>query len=194
MRINGTYAPLLALASTACLLLGGVPQVARADVAGRTPPAATAPQVNLPAGRETANAAEELTQLQEDTVLLKAQLKRLDAQAQVAERTAALNRLGGAPNGLDEIRVVAIEGLGRKLLATLQLPDGGQFDVHPGDTLPNGMHIAAIENRSVTIERKGEKPTQLLLTAFQGDIPHTASVSNQPYPGPALPSLSFPKD
>lgn len=186
------------LIGAACLLLFGLPPV-YADPATAPHPAPTAPTVlsaapvdNSPSGREGASAAEEMTHLQEDTVLLKAQLKRLDAQTEVAEKSAALNRLGDN-GGLEQIQVVAIEGLGHKMQATLQFPDGGQFDVGPGDTLPNGIRIASIEAKSVTVERHGEKPARLLLVALQAGAARNTA---QPYSAYQMPfsSLPFPKD
>ncbi|MFM0040917.1 type IV pilus biogenesis protein PilP [Paraburkholderia sediminicola] len=110
------------------------------------------PSAEAPNGAWMPNAAAELTRLQEQTVLLKAEIKKLDAQAEVAQRTAALTRLGSAGSvdaGSDAVRVVAIEGLGHRFSATLQSTDGAQFDVSAGDVLPNGLHIVSIASNEV---------------------------------------------
>ncbi|MEW6343417.1 MAG: type IV pilus biogenesis protein PilP [Paraburkholderia sp.] len=115
--------------------------------------AANAPPAEAANGAWTSNAAAELTRLQEQTVLLKAEIKKLDAQAEVAQRTAALTRLGSAGTavdaGSDAVRVVAIEGLGRRFSATLQSAEGEEFDVSAGDVLPNGLHIVSIAPNEV---------------------------------------------
>lgn len=104
-------------------------------------PGATAP------GAWSATAAAQLTHLEEQTVLLKAEIRKLDAQAEVAQRTAALARLGSAAR-IDplsaSVRVAAIEGIGRRYTAVLQTGDGQRFEVVSGDELPNGMKIVSI--------------------------------------------------
>jgi len=95
----------------------------------------------------TSDAAAQLTHLEEETMLLKAQIKKLDAQAEVAQRTAALSRLGSAaaldPAG-QSVRVVSIEGFGHRYSAVIQTGDGQRFDVAAGDVLPNGLRIVSI--------------------------------------------------
>ncbi len=117
--------------------VAGQPATTRASSAAPEPP---------PSGW-SANAAAQLTRLEEQTVLLKAEIRRLDAQAEVAQRTAALARLGSAAT-IDpvsqNVRVVAIEGLGRRYSAVVQTGDGQRFDVAPGDELPNGLKIVSI--------------------------------------------------
>lgn len=100
-----------------------------------------------------ADAAAQLTHLEEETMLLKAQVKKLDAQAEVAQRTAALSRLGSSAAALDtvgqSVQVVAIEGVGRRYSAVIQTGDGQRFDVAAGDELPNGMRIVSIGANAV---------------------------------------------
>jgi type IV pilus biogenesis protein PilP len=111
-------------------------------------PPAPPPAAALPADSGwTSDAAAQLTHLEEETMLLKAQIKKLDAQAEVAQRTAALSRLGSGaaldPAG-QSLRVVSIEGFGRRYSAVIQTGDGQRFDVAAGDVLPNGLRIVSI--------------------------------------------------
>jgi len=143
----------------ACACLLGVAGAARAaDIGVSAPTVAThAPAATVGASARdpdagtratTLDAAERMTRLQEQTMLLKAEIKKLDAQAEVARRSAALAQFGNSATLAGEdgatVRVVAIEGLGHRYSATLQMGEGEQFDVGPGDTLPNGLHIVSI--------------------------------------------------
>lgn len=106
----------------------------------------------------TLAAANELMSLQEDTVVLKAQLKKLDAQAQVAERQASLGRMGQSIS-YDDITVVATQSLGGHRMATIDIDNGNELDVQAGDTLPNGMHVLAIRSGAVVVDRNGHRQT-----------------------------------
>ena len=138
-------------------------------------------------------AAAELMRLQEDTVVLKAQLKKLDAQAQVAERERALDRLSGGPS-YDDVRVLATQSLGTATSATLSLSDGTEVEARSGDTLPNGMRVVAIRAGLVTVERHGGKRMVLPVWSARGVSRMAAqqgvpSMSMVP-PIPTLPGLS----
>ncbi|APR38335.1 type IV pilus biogenesis protein PilP [Paraburkholderia sp. SOS3] len=153
-------------------------------------------QQSEPSGSTTSNAADELMHLQEQTLLLKAQLKKLDAQAQVAERTAALSRLGGGgaddiDSGRGALRVVAIEGLGRRLSATLQTVDGQQFDVAAGDQLPNGVRIVSVAANEVLARSNSGRTLHLMPVLSRGAVPYgpapAAGVPGLPSGFPAMP-------
>jgi type IV pilus biogenesis protein PilP len=111
-------------------------------------PAASSRTADIaPPAAWSSDAAAQLTRLEEQTVLLKAEIRKLDAQAEVAQRTAALARLGSAAT-IDpvsqNVHVVAIEGLGHRYTAVVQTGDGQRFDVAAGDELPNGMKIVSV--------------------------------------------------
>lgn len=103
-------------------------------------------------------ASRELMGLQEDTVILKAQLKKLEAQAEVAARQDALGKMGRAVTN-DEIAVVATQSLGNAMSATLNVNDSSEVDVHAGDTLPNGMRVVSIRPGAVVIDSHGMRTT-----------------------------------
>ncbi|HEY4350796.1 MAG TPA: type IV pilus biogenesis protein PilP [Paraburkholderia sp.] len=153
------------------------------------------PQQSESSSSATSNAADELMHLQEQTLLLKAQLKKLDAQAQVAERTAALSRLGAGSDSIDNgrgaLRVVAIEGLGRRFSATLQTVDGQQFEVAAGDQLPNGIRIVSVAANEVLARSDSGRTLHLMPVLSRGAAPYgpaqAAGVPGLPSGYPALP-------
>jgi type IV pilus biogenesis protein PilP len=154
------------------------------------PAAATSPAVpEMPASER--NTADELTRLQEQTVLLKAQLRMLEARAEVAARTQALSQMGDAASvnvGRNAPpRVVSIEGLDGHYSAMLQTPDGERFDVRAGDTLPDGLHVVAIASNRVTVRRGGR--SLQLVPSLDDDMPQPDPASLQssatPLPLPA---------
>ncbi|RQR49521.1 type IV pilus biogenesis protein PilP [Burkholderia sp. Bp9140] len=147
--------------------------------------------------------ADELIRLQEQTMLLKAELRKLEAQAQVAERVAALSRIGsngrfrtGDDGGADVPRVIAIEGLGRNLSATLQGADGQQFDARAGDILSDGLQIVSVNAGEVVGRRRGHVLHLRTGTAAgpsAGPLPPVIGASGAPgVPGlpPGNPALS----
>jgi type IV pilus biogenesis protein PilP len=153
------------------------------------PPAPALPKPAITA--EQRNTAEELTRLQEETVLLKAQLRMLDARAEVAARTQALSQLDDAGNvsvghGATP-RVLSIEGLDKRFSATLQTADGERFDVKPGDTLPGGIHVESIGPNRVTVRIAGYQH-QLMPSA--DDDPAQANAAAAPTPAAAVPQTA----
>lgn len=121
------------------------------------PPVASVQPIVKPSAATIA-AANELMSLQEDTVVLKAQLKKLDAQAQVAERQASLGKMGPSI-GYDDVTVIATQSLGNASAATVVINDGDEIDVVPGDTLPNGMRVLSIRAGHVVVDRNGHRST-----------------------------------
>ncbi|KVO31371.1 pilus assembly protein PilP [Burkholderia ubonensis] len=135
-----------------------------------------------------AETAARLTQLQSETVLLQAQLKKLETQQQVIERAAQLARAlgGGAPAG-GQFTVTAIEGVGKRAFATLRMNGGAEFEVQRGDALPDGGRVVAIEPRAVVVSSRGR--TVRLSTAspsYAGNLPLPADAAA---PLPSVPSL-----
>jgi type IV pilus biogenesis protein PilP len=162
-----------------------------------TPPAvptAAAQSAAVEPAAPQPGAAAELMRLQEDTVVLKAQLKKLDAQAQVAERERALERLNGAVPSYDEVRVLATQSLGTATSATISLSDGTEVEARAGETLPNDMRVVAIRAGSVTVERQGGKRMVLPVWSARGSSrtgPQLGGPSMTMIPPPpTLPGLS----
>ncbi|CAB3772180.1 type IV pilus biogenesis protein PilP [Paraburkholderia humisilvae] len=167
---------------------------ARAQSVPSTPaaggaPAGVAAAVPAPAPAASA-AANELMQLQQDTVVLKAQLKKLDAQAQVAEREAALSRMGRTIT-YDEVAVRATQSLGNSISATVEFNGAGEFDVHQGDTLPNEMRVIAIHPGSVVMQSKDGRRTTLAVMSTRSPLSRIASAGLNGGE-PPLPTLLAP--
>ncbi|KVN39683.1 pilus assembly protein PilP [Burkholderia pyrrocinia] len=130
--------------------------------------------------------AARLTQLQSETVLLQAQLKKLETQQQVVERTAQLARaLGGGAPAAGQFTVTAIEGVGRRAFATMRMNGGAEFEVQRGDALPDGGRVVAIEPRAVVVSNRGR--TVRLSTASPALSPSYAG--NPVLPADAAPPL-----
>jgi type IV pilus biogenesis protein PilP len=146
------------------------------------PVAASAPALLDAPSSEAAATVAALTRLEGETVVLKAELKKLETQTQIAQRSAELNRLngGGTP---DEVRVRAVEGLGGKLFATLESRNAGEFEVKVGDTLPNGMRIVAIKPNAVVAQLRSGARVQLpMVVSWDASLPDANTTAFPPLP------------
>lgn len=143
-----------------------------------------------PAASQAQAAAAELMQLQEDTVVLKAQLRKLDAQAQVAEREASLDRLGD-PDGNARLAVLATQSFEGVASATLQTGDGSEYDVHAGDLLPDGTRVEAVRPGAVVVETRTHRRMTLAVATPSRGATRLAAASPQSGvpPIPTLPPL-----
>lgn len=132
--------------------------------------------------------SDKLTQIEAETLLLKAREKQLDVQANIlakqndiAAKQNAGNQLAQTPVAGDPL-VQGIEGIGNDMFATLLLGDGSVIDVHAGDVLVNGMRVVSIAPSSVIVQ-KGKKRIRLARYA-----PRQATFNpNLPAPGVMLP-------
>jgi type IV pilus biogenesis protein PilP len=113
-------------------------------------------------------AADELTRLQDQTVVLQAKLKELEAQQAVDARLQALRGTPAAPS-VGNIRVVAVEGMGTTRIATVRLSDGSEFEAAPGDTIVDGIRVAAIERGAVTVRLRNGRLMRLRVGASDGE-------------------------
>jgi len=137
-----------------------------ASVAAIVPVAPPAPAVSA--------AADELTRLQDETLVLQARLKELEARQAVDARLAALK--GAATPSLGNVRIVAVEGMGANKIATVRLNDGSEFEVAPGDRVVDDIRVAAIEHGAVLVRLRNGKLARLRVGAGAGDAgPETVS-------------------
>jgi type IV pilus biogenesis protein PilP len=157
MRNNGA----LTVSALACCFAWPLAALGEASATG----ADTAPPVNVVPTAAAAQAANELMRLQEETLILKAQLKKLDAQAQVAERQEALHRMGSTVSSYSDVSLIATQGLGKTMSATVATSDGTEIDVATGDTLPNGMRVTAIRSGAIVLASKDGSRTTLTVSA-----------------------------
>lgn len=141
----------------------------------------------LPSDDGGATAAR-LTQLQSETVLLQAQLKKLETEQQVAERAAQLARVrGGAPAG--QFEVTAIEGVGKRAFATLRMNGGAEFEVQRGDALPDGGRVVAIGPRAVVVSNRGRTVRLSTASPSPSYAGNPSLPADAAAPLPTLPSL-----
>ncbi len=133
--------------------------------------------------------SDKLTQIEAETLLLKARERQLDVQAsiltrqnEIAAKQNASNHLAQSPPAVGDPIVQGVEGLGRTMFATLQLSDGSIIDVQAGDFLSNGMRVVSVAPSSVIVQ-KGKKRIHLARYA-----PRSATFNpNLPVPGLILP-------
>ncbi|MFM0289848.1 type IV pilus biogenesis protein PilP [Paraburkholderia megapolitana] len=162
------------------------PRAASGAVAAGTTSAAPAAVDTAPSPAALA-AAQELMGLQEDTVILNAQLKKLDVQTQVAERQEALSKMGRAVTN-DEVAVIATQGLGHTMMATLNVNNSSEVDVHAGDTLSNGMRVVSIRPGIVVIDSHGMRNTLTVSSSgTQSNMVATGGMRNGMSPIPTIP-------
>ncbi|RKP44593.1 type IV pilus biogenesis protein PilP [Trinickia fusca] len=157
-------------------------------------PAPAAQADALPPSPEAAATVAALTRLEGETVVLKAELKKLETQTQIAQRAAELSRLNGGA-GPEDVRVVAVEGIGAKLYATLVSRNEGQYEVKAGDTLPNGMKILSIKSNAVYAQSRSGAKVQLPMLATWSDASSFSGSTGGDVAGvPPLPSMSLPRN
>ncbi|MDQ7980286.1 type IV pilus biogenesis protein PilP [Paraburkholderia sp. SARCC-3016] len=132
--------------------------------------------VAVPTPAATA-AADELMRLQEDTLLLKAELKKLDVLAQVAERQKSLHQIGNpATNGA--MSLLATQSLGGAMSATLTASDGSEFDVRAGDTLAEGTRVAEIRSGAVVLSVQDGHRVTLAVSTLSRGVSRNSLVAN----------------
>ncbi|MTV41724.1 type IV pilus biogenesis protein PilP [Duganella radicis] len=139
--------------------------------------------------------ADQLTRIEGETLLLKARERQLDVQASIlskqndiAARQSAVDQLARNAAAGDPV-VLGMEGLGRTMVATVQLGDGAVLDVQAGDLLPNGMRVVSVAPRSVIVQ-KGKARVRL---AQQAPRPAAAATPVPPPPGMVPPLPLAPK-
>jgi type IV pilus biogenesis protein PilP len=125
--------------------------------------------------------SDQLTRIEAETLLLKARERQLDVQASILTKQNDI----AAKQGLGNVQVQSasetdpvvrgIEGLGKNMVATLELGDGSLVDVQPADVLPNGMRVVSVAHSGVVVQ-KGKKHVRLAVyspraAAFNPSLP-----------------------
>jgi type IV pilus biogenesis protein PilP len=113
------------------------------------------------------SAAERLTQIEAETLVLKAREKQIDAQASIltkqndiAMKRALNDQLTNKATTGDPI-VRSIEGIGRAIYATLQLNNGSMVEARAGDVLPNGMKVVSVRPNEVIVMSRNKRRIRL---------------------------------
>jgi type IV pilus biogenesis protein PilP len=118
----------------------------------------------MPARAETTS--QTLTRLEAETMLLKARERQLEVQASIVGKQNEIAAKQSMTAAMTQAEVVgdpmvrAIEGIGGRVYATLQMNDGSIVEVQRGDKLPGGMRIVSIGPGAV-IAQAGERRIRL---------------------------------
>ncbi len=156
-------------------------------------PAVPAAPVSAPA---TASAADALTRIESETLVLKARERQLAVQAAIMQRQSEI--AGRQEEGVRRLSVPAsvnpvvqsLEGIGKQHYATLLFESGAVSEVRAGDVLPDGLRVVRIDGDGVTVETANKKRTRLHLAGSAPApslLPPLAPVLSRPAPG--LPPL-----
>lgn len=137
--------------------------------------------------------SDKLTEIEAETLLLKAREKQLDVQASILSKQNEIAAKQNAGNQLvhnamaDDPIVQGVEGLGKDVFATLQFSDGTIIDVRAGDVLSNGMRVVSIAPSNVIVQ-KGKKRIRLSRyaprQAFNPNLPASGSLLPLPAAAP----------
>jgi type IV pilus biogenesis protein PilP len=131
--------------------------------------------------------AAELLRLGEETAVLKARAKLLEAQRQVSSMQSQPGRAtADAPvftPGLPSVQ--SIEGIGGALYATLQPEQGGTLDVKAGDMVGKNLKIIDVKPREVIVQSGKNPPVSLRVNSAVG----VADAASPPPKPPAVPFL-----
>lgn len=133
--------------------------------------------------------SDKLTQIEAETLLLKARERQLEVQANILTRQNEIAAKQNVGNALAQTAVVGdpvvhgVEGIGSAMFATLQLSDGNIVDVQVGDTLSNGMRVLSIAPSAVIVQ-KGNRRIRL---ARHAAVRQAAFNPNVPAPGVVVP-------
>jgi type IV pilus biogenesis protein PilP len=171
-------------------LLACVPALA---IAAAVATDAAAPAAAPAASAATVNAADALTRIEAETLVLKARERQLAVQAAILTRQNEIAgkqdegaRLVSAPVSGNPV-VQALEGIGADKFATLLFDTGRVLEVRNGDVLADGMRVVAVQSNGVIVETAKKKRIRLNM-AGGAPAPFNPSL---PRPAVGLPPL-FP--
>jgi type IV pilus biogenesis protein PilP len=130
--------------------------------------------VALPAGAQSTS--QSLTRIEAETMVLKARERQLEVQSSIVGKQNEIAAKQTMTMALNKTEVVgdpmirAIEGIGQRMYATLEMNDGSIVDVQLGDTLPGGMQIVSIGPREV-VAKSGSRRKRLAFMTPGGAVP-----------------------
>jgi type IV pilus biogenesis protein PilP len=141
------------------------------------------------------SASDTLTRIEAETLILKAREKQLDVQAsilakqnEIAVKQVVHDQIS-QPSVAGDPLVRAVEGIGKKMFATLQMSNGTLIDAQVGDTLSNGMRIVFIRQNEVIVEAGKRK--RVRLSSYANATPFNPSYPNAGVSlPPALPLIA----
>ncbi len=140
----------------------------------------------LAAGGESI--ADQLSRIDAETLVLKAQERQLAVQTKILQLQADLNNRqtsidqNARPGAPGDPTVQSIEGIGDAVFATLLFENGSSIDVRTGDVLPNGMRVLSVRTNEVTVSADKRRNVRLLpgnaalISAASGAVPATMAL------------------
>ncbi|MDY7573517.1 type IV pilus biogenesis protein PilP [Actimicrobium sp. CCI2.3] len=149
--------------------------------------------------------ADQLTRIDAETLVLKAQERQLAIQTKVLQlqseltaRQASIDQ-SARPGSPGDPTVQSIEGIGDTVFATLLFENGSSIDVRAGDILPNGMRVLSVRTNEVTVSAETRRKVRLLpgngnatlISAASGAVPTTMTMPASP-PSSSVPRLPIP--
>ncbi|MFC5474051.1 type IV pilus biogenesis protein PilP [Paraherbaspirillum soli] len=138
--------------------------------------------------------ADNLSRIEAETLILKAQERQIQVKAQIAAKEAEIaakqnenNKVSRSAGPGDPV-IRAIEGIGNTLYATLSLDNGSTVDVRSGAMLPNGMKVISIRQNEVIVQAGSKDKRQIRLALFAP----LAAGSTAAYPNYSGATVSLP--
>lgn len=107
----------------------------------------------------TRSTADSLARIEGETLLLKAEERQMAVRLQLAAQRNELAQRHAQTRSLErparvgDPTVVAIEGIGARMHATLMMDNGSLLDAAIGDALPNGMTVLSVRAGEVVVAR-----------------------------------------
>jgi type IV pilus biogenesis protein PilP len=147
--------------------------------------------------------ADQLTRLDAETLVLKAQERQLTLQTKILQLQADLtNRQtsieqSARPGAPGDPTLQSIEGIGDTVFATLLFENGSSIDVRAGDVLPNGMRVLSVRTNEVTVSSEKRRTVRLLpgnaalISAASGGVPIMMALPAAPPAYSPVPRLPF---
>jgi type IV pilus biogenesis protein PilP len=132
------------------------------------------------------SASDNLTRIEEETLILKARERQLEVQAKIIAKQNEIAFKQAETEHISQPPVVgnplihSVEGIGAAMFATLQLDNGNIVDVQVGDVLSNGMRIVSIRPNEVMVETQKKKRIRL------STVSNTPAVFNPNFPSAGL--------
>ncbi|CDG82338.1 type IV pilus biogenesis protein PilP [Janthinobacterium agaricidamnosum] len=172
---------------------GPVQPAASASAAAPAPAAA----VSASANAQAQAVSDTLSKIEAETLVLKARERQLSVKAsigareqEIATRQFERSLLVRAPlHG--EPTLVAVEGMGRRLVATLEFDNGDKVEVRQGDQLEGGARVVAVEPGALVLQTPRKQRVRLNIVQRQperGNLNNPNNLNNNVAAG----ALSLP--
>ena len=125
----------------------------------------------------------QVTNITEETEILKAKIEREELRAKLA-------KLSGASQAHDSSRATVewVEGIGSDRAAMIRMSQGWKIEVKAGDRLPDGAIIKEIRPNRVSISRNGRSEWLEFASSAPSALPQAGVAGN-----PTAPAMAYPR-